>query len=185
MPYPSQINRESIIETARELIEAQGIDAVTLRMVADTLGVKPPSLYRYIKNKNAMLLAVNEVTNQELTKVIMKADDASTSLTERLVRMALAYRQYAHEHPICYAMAMGSNAEIRPSQDMLVQLILPLQDLFAQFTDEEQSLVALRGAFAMLHGWVSLEISQQLQRGGDLNAHFEQSFRAYLAGLGP
>jgi AcrR family transcriptional regulator len=183
MPYPSQINHDSIIETARELIEAKGIDAVTLRMVADTLGVKAPSLYRYVKNKNAMLLAVNEVTHRELINALMQVADSPASLTERLVTMAIAYRQYVHAHPVCYELAMGSNPEIRPPQEMLVQLVLPLQAVFSQFTNENDSLVALRGAFALLHGWVSLEISQQLQRGGDLNAHFEQSFRAYLNGL--
>ncbi len=182
MPYPSQIDRERIIETARELIETQGIDAVTLRMVADQLGVKAPSLYRYVKNKNAMLLAVNEVTHQELTDAIMQVADSSTPLSERLVSIAIAYRQYAHAHPVCYELAMSSNPEIKPPQDVLVQQVLPLQALFAQLTNETVSLVALRGALALLHGWVSLEINQQLQRGGDLNAHFEQSFRAYLAG---
>jgi hypothetical protein len=64
-----------------------------------------------------------------------------------------------------------------------VQLVLPLQALFAQLlADEADSLAALRGAYAFLHGWVSLEIGQQLRRGGDLDRHFEQSFRAYLAG---
>lgn len=183
MPYPSQIDRERIIETAREIIEAEGIDAVTLRMVADKLGVKSPSLYRYVKNKNAMLLAVNEVTHVELTNAIMQVADNSIPLTERLVKMAITYRQYAHAHPTCYELAMSSNPEIRPPQEMLVQLVLPLQTLFTQITDDNNSLVALRGAFALLHGWVSLEIGQQLQRGGDLDAHFEQSFRTYLAGL--
>ncbi len=182
MPYPSQIDYDRIIESAREQIEAHGIDAVTLRMVADALGVKPPSLYRYVKNKNAMLLAVNEVTLQELADTIMQVADSCKTLTECLVEMAIAYRQYAHTHPVCYELAMSSNPEIKPPQDVQVQLILPLQDLFAQLTGDNDSLAALRGAFALLHGWVSLEINQQLRRGGDLSAHFEQSFRAYLAG---
>ena len=182
MPYPSLIDRDRIVETARKLIEAQGIDAVTLRVVADALGVKAPSLYRYVKNKNAMLLAVNEVTLYELFDVISQASDSSMSLVERLVAIALAYRQYAHAHPVCYELAMRSNSETRPNQELQVQLILPIQELFAQLTNEADSLVALRGATAFIHGWVSLEISQQLQRGGDLSAHFEQSFRAYLGG---
>ena len=182
MPYPSIIDRDRIIDITRELIETMGIEAVTLRVVADALGVKAPSLYRYVKNKNALLLAINEVTNTELIKVMMQAADNPESLTERLVLVAKAYRQYAHDHPVCYELTMSSNPEIRLAEDLRVQLVLPLQALFAQLTDEAQSLVALRGAFALLHGWVSLEINQQLQRGGDLNAHFEQSFRAYLAG---
>ena len=182
MPYPSLIDRDRIVEAARELIETEGIDAVTLRVVADALGVKAPSLYRHVKNKNALLLAVNEVTHSELNVATLDAADSSAALAERLVNIALAYRHYAHAHPVCYELAMSSNPETRPAEDMLVQLVLPLQALFAQLAGEADSLAALRGAYAFLHGWVSLEINQQLQRGGDLGAHFEQSFRAYLAG---
>ena len=182
MPYPAQIDRDSIIETALELIEEKGVDAVTLRVLATALGVKAPSLYRHVKNKNAMLLAVNEVTAHELVEAMMQAADSSAPLVERLVNVAIAYRQYAHEHPICYELAMSSKSEIQPGQEVKVQLVLPLQDLFSQLVDKEDSLAALRGAYAFLHGWVSLEINQQLRRGGDLSAHFEQNFRAILAG---
>ena len=113
-----------------------------------------------------MLLAVHEVTHRELTDALIQVADSSIPLTERLVTMAIAYREYAHTHPVCYELAMSSNPEIRPPQEVLVQLVLPLQTLFAQLTTESESLVALRGAYALLHGWVSLEINQQLQRGG-------------------
>ena len=182
MPYPSQIDRDRIIETARQLIEARGIDRVTLRGVADELGVKAPSLYRYVKNKNAMLLAINEVTIRELIEGVMQASDHSAPIFDRLVSIALAYRKYAHAHPVCYALSMSNNPEIKPGEEALLKLILPLQALFAQLTDESDSLSALRGAYAFLHGWVCLENGEQLRRGGDLDAHFEQSFRAYLTG---
>lgn len=182
MPYPSQIDRDRIIQTARELIEAQGVDSVTLRVVADALGVKAPSLYRYVKNKNAMLLAINEVTGRELVNAMMQAADSALPLIERLMTVARAYRQYAHDHPVCYTLSMSSDPEIQPSQEVRLQQVLPLQTLFIELTNEADSLVALRGAYAFLHGWVSLEINQQLRRGGDLNAHFEQSFRVLLSG---
>ncbi len=184
MPYPSLIDHDRIVETARACIETQGIDAVTLRVVAERLGVKAPSLYRYVKNKNALLLAVNEVTLREMTGVLINAIDGALPRMERLMNVAKAYRRYAHAHPVCYELAMSSKPEIKPSQDVQVQMVLPIQASFAELSGEADSLAALRGAVAFLHGWVSLELGQQLQRGGDLNAHFEQSFRAYLAGWG-
>ena len=182
MPYPAQIDRDIIITTARDLIEAKGRDAITLRAVASALGVKAPSLYRHVKNKDAMLLAINEMTIRELFATLNDADDSSASLTERLVNIARTYRQYAHDHPVCYELAMSSRPEIKPSVELQVELILPLQALLADLTNEEDSLPSLRGVSAFLHGWVSLEINQQLQRGGDLDAHFERSFRAFLLG---
>ncbi|HSH03232.1 MAG TPA: WHG domain-containing protein [Anaerolineae bacterium] len=182
MPYPSQIDREQIVSTARELLVAHGIEAVTLRRVAGVLGVKAPSLYRYIKNKNELLVAINEATSVALFAELGVAAEGEGSLVERLVGVAEAYRRYAHAHPVCYALAMSSNPELKPPQATQVGWVLPLQALFAELATEAESLAALRGAYAFLHGWVILEIGQQLQRGGDLNAHFAQSFRAYLAG---
>ncbi|MEO0564252.1 MAG: TetR/AcrR family transcriptional regulator [Chloroflexota bacterium] len=182
MPYPSQMNRESIIETAREMIELHGSNAVTVRLLAKAIGVKAPSLYRHIKNKDELLIAVNEVTITELIAVMMEAVEGDAPLVDRLVHVALAYRQYAHDHPRCYGLAMGGDPETMPDNDLRLQLVLPLQALFVQLTSEDDSLVALRSVFAFLHGWVSLEISQQFQRGGDLDAHFEHGFRAFLDG---
>jgi hypothetical protein len=42
--------------------------------------------------------------------------------------------------------------------------------------------LALRGALALVHGYVMLELKNQFQHGGDLRLAFEASVRAYLRG---
>ena len=183
MPYPSQIDRETIIETARSMIEANGVESLSLRALAAELGVKAPSLYRYVRNKDALLLAVNEVTARTMVQHMLDSVSQTGALHERLMAVAHAYRRFAHEHPATYELLYTNRiSELRPDEDQLEQSVLPLQTLFAEWADEAHSLAALRGAFAFLHGWVMLEIAGQLRRGGDLNAHFEQAYRAYLAG---
>ena len=180
MPYPAQIDFTKLVETAREIIEREGVEALNLRKLADTLGVQAPSLYRHVANKNALLLAVNEVT----TKAIMErlySVEPSLPPEARLMAIAHTFREYAHEHPVAYMLAFNSR-EARPSAEMREALVLPLQSLFAEYLGEENAFAALRGTYAFLHGWVSLELSEQFERGGDLDAHFEQSFRAFLAG---
>ena len=59
-PYPSQTNSKTVIETARILIEHEGVEALSLGKIAAELGIKAPSLYRHIKNKHALLQAVEE-----------------------------------------------------------------------------------------------------------------------------
>ena len=185
MPFPARIDRERIVLAARELIEQHGVEVVKLHHVAAVLGVKAPSLYRHVKNRNALLLAVNELTVSELHAALLDAANTDGTLIERLLKLATAYRTFAHEHPVCYALSMRNDPAIRPSHELQVQLVLPFQGLFAQIAREDISLAALRGAYAFLHGWVSLEIGQHLRRGGDLTADFEQSFRAFLEGWQP
>ena len=181
MPYPSQIDFETIIETAREMIEREGVEELTLRKLADALGVQAPSLYRHVANKSALLRAVNEETTKEMMDSLYSAATDSTA-SERLIAVAHAFRRFSHEHPIAYQIAFSASFDERPSAALREALVLPLQSLFAEVLGEDKAFPALRGAYAFLHGWVMLELSQQFERGGDLDAHFEQSFRAVLRG---
>jgi hypothetical protein len=45
-----------------------------------------------------------------------------------------------------------------------------------------QSLAALRGLLALVHGFVMLEMNNQLRRSGSLEEAFTQSAAAYLRG---
>lgn len=44
-----------IVAAALDLLDEQGVDAVTVRAVASRLGVKAPALYWHVKNKQALL----------------------------------------------------------------------------------------------------------------------------------
>ncbi len=183
MPYPSQIDRETIIQTARQLIEAEGVDNLSLRVLADALGVKAPSLYRYVKNKTALLLAVNELTTREMMAHLYSVADDALPVKERLLAIAKAFRQFVHDNSACYLLTSNTPlGDTRPAADEREQLVLPLQELFAEISDDDDSFPAIRGAYAFMHGWVILEVMQQFERGGDLDAHYERAFRAYLSG---
>lgn len=183
MPYPSQIDREMIVETARQLIEAEGVENLSLRVLADALGVKAPSLYRYVKNKTALLRAVNEVTTREMMAHLYAVADDALPVQDRLLAIAKAFREFVHHNPACYLLTSNTPPDVtRPSADEREQLVLPLQDLFAEIAEEMDAFPAIRGAYAFMHGWVILEVMQQFERGGDLDAHYERAFQAYLAG---
>jgi AcrR family transcriptional regulator len=183
VPYPSQINREVILAAARELIEAGGMAQVSLNRLADMLGVRTPSLYRYVDSKAALLRAVNDATFQGLFGVITPLLDAPGDAPERAMAIAVAYRAYAHQHPVTYGMVYTNTiSELRPDPTEQERAVLPFQALLAAICGEVDSLPALRGLLALMHGFVMLELAGQLQRGGDLDAAYTQSVRAYLAG---
>lgn len=181
MPYPSQIDRDTIVAQALTLVEVQGAATLTLGKVAAALGVKAPSLYRYVDSKAALIRAVNEVTLAQLFAELDTATDASADPEAQFLALALAYRRFAHAHPQTYVLAFTTPDE-RPDENLLVQMVLPIQRIMAQISGDGQSLAALRGALALIHGFVMLELNRQLQRGGDLDLAFAQSVSAYLAG---
>lgn len=183
MPYPSQITLDAIIQTARQMIEERGVDGVSLRGLASELGVKAPSLYRYVANKEALLRAVNEETSAAIVRALFDAMPPDAMLETRLKTIAFAYRRFAHENPAAYELLFTNRVgELRPDEATQEESVLPLQALFAEWGTEENALAALRGAWAFLHGWVMLEIAGQFRRGGDLDEHFGVAFQAYLEG---
>ena len=183
-PYPVQTNREAIIKTARELMERDGLDNLSLSSVASTLGIKAPSLYRHIKNKGALLHAVIEHTYQDLFNTY---DEAIANTTndpeEQLISLAHAQRKFAHANPNAYMLAYEvKDPEVRADPNILLERAIILQKIMARISGEEQSLTALRGLLAIGHGFIMLELNGQFQRGGDLSNAFEEAIRAYLHG---
>src|SRR5690349_2046304 len=131
MPYPSQIDFVTLIETAHEIIEREGVEALNLRKLAETLGVQAPSLYRHVANKGVLLRAVNEVTTKQMMESLYNAAD-TVPASERLLAVAHAFRRFSHEHPVAYQTAFSAKLDERPAAELREALVLPLQSIFAE-----------------------------------------------------
>lgn len=181
MPYPSQISVERTVELAHSLIEQDGYEAVSLSQLAAALGVKAPSLYKHFASKADLIRAVNELTMTRLIDALQTA--ASADPDRPLLSLAGAYRQFALAHPRTYMLAHHSTDDVSRIDPQLAELLaLPLQAAFAKVVGQEKSLEALRGLWALLHGFASLEIDGQFRRTGSLDDAFESAIRAYLTG---
>ena len=62
------VTRTGIIEATRELIRAEGLDAVSLRRVGRAVGVTAPALYAHVKDKEDLLRAVAATQYGELVE---------------------------------------------------------------------------------------------------------------------
>lgn len=184
MPYPAQVNREQLIETAWNMVEETGTDDLTLSNLAKVFGIRAPSLYRHVKNKAALVRAVNELTEHRLftamnDSLVQAADEPAA----QLMAAAYGYRRFAHAHPRPFLLAFTtSDPDERPDPQLQTEAVLPLQRIMAVISGEADSLPALRGLLALVYGFVLLEINDQLRRGGSLDDAFEQSVAAYLRG---
>src|SRR4051794_27224440 len=54
------LNRARVLEAAVELADREGIEALTVRRLAEELGVHPTSLYNHVASKDALLAGVVE-----------------------------------------------------------------------------------------------------------------------------
>src|SRR5207248_11528910 len=61
-----RLTRERVVEAAIALVDAEGIDALTMRRLGKELGVEGMALYTHVENKDGLLNAVSQQILSEL-----------------------------------------------------------------------------------------------------------------------
>lgn len=85
------------MDAARELIVAGGVEAMSLRRLAQRMGVTAPALYAHVRDKQDLLRAVaDEETNQLATSFAAFAD---LDPIERIRAHGRAYVAYSRDNP--------------------------------------------------------------------------------------
>ncbi|WP_019926000.1 TetR/AcrR family transcriptional regulator [Nocardia sp. BMG111209] len=87
--------REEILDAAVAIADEHGLDAVSMRAVADRVGVTPMALYRHIADKSALL----DGLVGRLLASLLPADAADLRWDRRLTALAHAARALARSHP--------------------------------------------------------------------------------------
>jgi AcrR family transcriptional regulator len=95
--------REQILEAAsRLLVEKGDEDAVSMRAVAEAVGVTPPSIYLHFADKNELVFAICEKYFDELDRATTEAARGSDDLIESLLRRGRAYIAFGLANPEPY-----------------------------------------------------------------------------------
>ena len=177
-PYPARVDRDTIIRTARELIEANGLDGVSLNRLAKNLGIKAPSLYHHVKNKTDLLQAINELTIEALMAEVLAAAAIDGDCRARILSLAQAYRDYALAHPVAYDLLYAGQKPVAGSLADLEALTAVL----AELAGPDRAIDGLRSLWALLHGFVVLERAGYLPPDDGVEASWHAALDAYLAG---
>lgn len=91
-----------IVESARELAEAEGWDAVTTRRLAERVEYSQPVLYSHFRGKGAIIDAVAVVGFAELGAELRRARTGHRSSKAALRAMIDAYLGFARARPALY-----------------------------------------------------------------------------------
>jgi AcrR family transcriptional regulator len=88
------LNTERVLRAAVELADAEGLDAVSMRRLAQTLGVVPMALYKHVANKDELLDGMMDVLIGEIDPPA-GGSDWKAALRERI----LSARRSMLRHP--------------------------------------------------------------------------------------
>jgi AcrR family transcriptional regulator len=66
-PDGARLSRERILDTAIALVDTDGIEALSMRRIAQQLDVWPMSLYRYFHDKDELIEALGDATAEQVS----------------------------------------------------------------------------------------------------------------------
>jgi len=95
-PRTPLLNRRGIAVAALELIDAHGLERLTMRRLAEHLGVEGASLYHHIDSRDDLLDEVTALINEEVAPVTPVPDAPWQS---NLAEAAREYRRAFARHP--------------------------------------------------------------------------------------
>lgn len=165
----SPLSRESIVAAALELVDDDGLEALTVRRLAERMGVTMMAMYWHVRDKAQLLDLVGEALLAEID-LPERTEDWQSDLRALLMEARSALRR----HPNAASLAFG-RARYGPSGLALFERLLAiLTDAGFGIEHVGSAYMAL---YTVLRGNWSSERSAALD-GGDLAA-----YRDYLASL--
>lgn len=183
MAYTKKLDRDEVVVTALALVEQEGVEALTMRGVADRCHVQVSSLYHHFVDKAALMRAVTELAMLELGEALGRAREAAGQQAERQLRaVAIAYREWALVHPRVYRMLLWDKPVDEQPSAIAQSVSAPVVAAAAQLVGEEQAIAATQAIWAFAHGFVSLELAGQMRIGIPLDG-FYLGLNALVHGL--
>ena len=124
-PYHHGELRPALIDAANAIIRDSGIDGLSMRRLADQVGVSRTAPYHHFKDKNALLCAIAETgfaAQDSMVREILGGaqEEESRALFTRWVR---AYIRFAHDNPESYDLMYGKEIWKRGSPTPSLQQI--------------------------------------------------------------
>ena len=169
-----ELLREEILDAAEALlVEHRTKEAVTIRAVADKVGVSAPSIYLHFADKDELFYEtcrrVFEVLNLRLVEAL--ADQEGT-VVDRMLRAGHVYIAFGLEHPRQYVTLFGANSQDAIPLDQIendpgvhaFQLLVALitAGVEAGELDRELDIQATAVAvWAAVHGTVNVLITKR------------------------
>ncbi len=174
MPTPERTTLDQIVGAGRALLETGGPAALTMQAVAARVGVRAPSLYKRVRDREDLLGLVAAATADELVQRLGAADDTLTGV-------ACTYRSFAHDHPEGFRLLLSGGADA----EAMARVSAPVLRVAEGLVGSAQALEAARLVTAWATGFISMELAGAFRLGGDLESAFEFGLARLSVALTP
>lgn len=195
-----QRRRSAMLSAVRTLIRKGGVQAVTMRSVADAIGASTTMVYSLFPDKAALISHALERDFVQLSRRLLDAAGTSGTAAERLRRVSHAYASHALEHPLQYRLLFMEQRPLTTIENSGIEYGNLSEDAYALLCGLVQALASEQGRdlsaqeiqtaaqiiWEGVHGTVALRLSTDkdpwFQRLA-LDAHLDILLDVLLAGV--
>jgi AcrR family transcriptional regulator len=172
LPPPRPARAAEIVATARHILEDGGPGALTMRRIADEMGIRAPSLYKHFPGKPAVETAMIEDALFDIGEISHQALRCPPSVTP-VVNLLAAYRRNCLSHPNLYRLCTAG----RLDRDSLPA---GLEEWAGNpwFVVTGDPAVA-QALWSFAHGMVILEMDDRYTPGSDLDLTWRAGAAAF------
>lgn len=183
----SNLTKQIVVQAAADLINTEGLEALSLGRLAKNLGIRTPSLYNHVDGLPGLM---RELSILNAHKLAERLNDAAVGQSgAELVRAVMqAMRAYIKEYPGLYlstVRASGTHEEVDEElQQEEARNVKVGMAIMASFGLEgEEAVHAVRGLRSVVHGFATLEISGGFGLPLELDESFDRLVDLFITGL--
>lgn len=179
-----KLDPQIIVETAAKIADANGLEQVTLTVIADYLKVRKPSLYNHI---NGLPELKGQLAVWGTNQLRIKISDAAIGKARQdaIEAIANAYRQFAKERPGLYKAIVSSpdreNLELKAAIEKLMAVIRMVLEPYHLSADDKTH--AMRGLRSLMHGFASLEEAGWFAAPVDREESYQSAIHTFIRGI--
>jgi AcrR family transcriptional regulator len=160
-----------IVGVALELLEEEGPDGLSMRRIAERVGIRAPSIYKHLPDKESLEAAIIsvgfELQADALERALARADDPLRALVR-------GYRAFAQEHPHLYRLMTD-----RELKRELLTTGVEERASAPLFEAVGRDIDLARAAWAFAHGMTILELNNRFPPQADIDAAWKRGLDAF------
>lgn len=184
-----QLRDEILDATTDLLLETGHAKSVSIRAVAQRVGITPPSIYLHFVDKDALLDAVCARYFEQLDEVMAQVADQQPSTIERLRAQGMAYVRFAMQTPELYRIATmeegrpGSDVDLTLNSSAFVHMRASIESLMTEgiYPPGDSTMAALE-LWTAVHGVTALLIARPYLPYGDVEAFADRVMTSACVG---
>jgi TetR/AcrR family tetracycline transcriptional repressor len=138
-----KLNRDVIAQAGLRLLDATGIEGITMRALAAELGVQAPTLYWHVKSKRDIFRAMAVAITRDASALVTAAD-RDAPWQDRLISWARALRRSILSHRDGARVFAGTFAPEPATFDVTESALQALRDAGLSVADAAQRTILLR-----------------------------------------